>query len=228
MSDEWYRRKTWTDADKAEFFVRHRRCREFKKAQYLRVQAATLAAVGTQTAQRAAIELLDLLLRDWPDKGELSIANCIKGKCLESLGETESAIENFRQSFQAQRDFPTSFSNCHTDFAWIAATKPIPALHQEALNVLAEFGQSDDFLPMLHFRSCAAKALIHDALGNQDLARQFASTALHAAEQKHSGLRYHPLLGLVSNPDKTVLSKLRRLVAASEIRRGSMFNLLTP
>jgi hypothetical protein len=69
VADEsWYRRRTWTDEDRAGFFARLRRSRSgFHKAQYCRIQAYELQQAGNY---HAALELLDLLMKEWPDDAQ--------------------------------------------------------------------------------------------------------------------------------------------------------------
>jgi hypothetical protein len=68
-NDDWFRRKTWTPVDCAEFFDCLRRRRgAFHKAQYARIQAYELQNVGTMETLHGAVELLDTILAEWHSK----------------------------------------------------------------------------------------------------------------------------------------------------------------
>ena len=74
---EWFRRTTWT-ADDPEDFDAHlkRSSGDSNKAQILRIQAYHLGEVGNQ---EGAIELLDRLFAEFPDKAQLAQAHELKG-----------------------------------------------------------------------------------------------------------------------------------------------------
>ncbi len=81
---EWFRRSTWTDHDRDEFNARLKRCRGAgSKAQYLRIQACHLAEAGLHAN---AIELLDCLIMELPERMELANAHLQKAKSLVVLG----------------------------------------------------------------------------------------------------------------------------------------------
>ena len=72
---EWFRRTTWTAADAADFAAHLKRSRsDFHKAQYLRIQAGHLHAVGVPELTAVALGLLGQLVTDWPSESQLSIA----------------------------------------------------------------------------------------------------------------------------------------------------------
>jgi len=50
-----------------------------------------------------------------------------------------------------------------------------------------------------------------DDRGDSEGAKQYAVTALSAAEKEHSGFRYHPTVGLVGKQDTNVSDRLHRL-----------------
>src|SRR5690349_9374034 len=89
-NNEWFRRTTWSDADRVDFSARLKRSRGAgNKAQYLRIQAGHLADVGHHAA---AIELLDQLLAEFPERVELAQAHAQKAKSLADLGQFAAAI----------------------------------------------------------------------------------------------------------------------------------------
>lgn len=114
--DDWYRRTSWSAPDQADFFARLRRSRtNANKAQYLRIQANYLADADLDAA---AVELLNLLIRDFPERFELAQAHLQKAECLIELDDREGAIAEFRLSLQGQRDCPNVRTMCWLGFPW--------------------------------------------------------------------------------------------------------------
>ncbi len=199
---DWYRRSTWDDSDREEFEARLKRCRYAgSKAQYLRIQAHHLAEVGLHTP---AIELLDRLLRDFPDRGETAMSRLQKAGSLASLGELSAAIEEFRAALQAEREYPNVRTLAALDFGWFIVEKHLVDLFDEAADVLKEFEnkQFGTAFPVVSYRVCAIQSILADARGDRAAAGDYARRALVEAAKTHSGYRYHAKTGLVeSRPD---------------------------
>ncbi|HEV2948855.1 MAG TPA: hypothetical protein VGX70_15895 [Gemmataceae bacterium] len=212
--DDWYRRTSWSAADQGEFFDRLGRSRtSANKAQYLRIQATCLADADLNVA---AVQLLNLLTRDFPERTELAQAHLQKAQCLIELREPQRAITEFRLSLQAQRDCPNVCTMCWLEFPWYLVRQNLTEYYEEALSVLEEF-KSDTGLtyPIERYLYTATHALIAEARGDRDLARKFATQALQLEAQKFSGLRYHPNLGLVEEADSKIHRCLVALVGRS-------------
>src|SRR5262249_12695215 len=134
---EWFRRTTWSDADRDDFDARLKRSRSAaNKAQYLRIQAGHLADAGHHAG---AIELLDRLFSEFPERLELTQARAQKAKSLAELGEIEAAIEEYRAALQAQRDFPNVRTNAWLDFGWLVVERQLTDLYAEVSQVSQEF-----------------------------------------------------------------------------------------
>jgi hypothetical protein len=65
--------------------------------------------------------------------------------------------------------------------------------------------------PVDHYRWNSALAIISENDGNLVSACEFASRALEAAGQGHSGFRYHPKVGLVQKQDERIQRQLVEL-----------------
>ena len=210
---EWYRRTTWSDADREDFNARLKRSRGARnKAQYLRIQAVHLAASGHHVG---AIELLDRLFAEFPERIELALAHSQKAKSLVTLGQMDAAIKEYRAALQAERDFPNVRTNAWLDFGWLVAEKQMTDHYNEALHVLLEFREKCDLkLPATEYRYAAVHAMLADYRGDKALAREFARQALAEAEKHHSGLRYHPTVGLVGSERNTLSDRLETLAGS--------------
>jgi len=195
---EWFRRTTWTDDDRKDFDARLKRSRgASNKAQYLRIQAYHLAEVGLE---EEAIELLDRLFAEFPDKLQLAQAHQQKGSSLARLRKTEAALQELRAALQAERDFPNVKTNAWLDFGWLVVEKQLTDLYDEVCRVLQEFrAESGLTFPSIEHRYATIQALLADAKGEEGRAREFAKQALAEAAKVHSALSYHPALGLVGS-----------------------------
>lgn len=209
---EWFRRVTWTDADRQDFNARLKRSRgSGNKAQYLRIQAYHLAQVGHH---EGAIELLDRLLAEFPERMQIAMAHAQKADSLAKLGYTEAAIREYREALQAERDFPKVRTHAWLEFGSLVVEQRLTHLYDEVSQVLREFEKTGSLgFPALEFRYCAIQSLLAEARGDTAKACRFAQAALAEAAKEHSGFRYHPTVGLVGSERDRFESRLRALAS---------------
>jgi len=175
----------------------------------LRIQAHHLAVAGLHAA---AIELLDRLLTDYPEKIEVASAHLQKANSLRILGQTELAVDEYRAALHAERDFPNVRTGTWLDFGWLVVEKQRADLYNEVLEIFKEFrDESDMKFPANEYRYWAVQAIIAAAQANPGAAREFAQRALGEASKTHSGLGYHANLGIVSSQPVWLEKKLRAL-----------------
>jgi tetratricopeptide (TPR) repeat protein len=210
---EWFRRTTWSDADREDFNARLKRSRGVgNKAQYLRIQAGHLADAGLHAA---AIELLDRLFAEFPRRIELAQAHAQKADSLAKLGQLEAAIGEYRTALQTERDFPNVRTNAWLDFGWLVVERQLTDFYDEVSRVLQEFREEDGLkFPAIEYRYATIQALLADARSEKAQARKFAKQALAEAAKDHSGLRYHSTVGLVGSEQATFASRLRTLAGS--------------
>ena len=84
MADDWFRKTSWTREDREDFFERLSRSRKYNRAQYLRIQASYLAENGNIELLNAALELLEMLFTQYPDRTEMALAYASKGRVFAS------------------------------------------------------------------------------------------------------------------------------------------------
>lgn len=209
---DWYRNKTWGEETKEAFFERLNRSRSsFHKAQYVRIQAACLRGTGKKKYVRAALELLDLMLEKWPEPSQLAMAHLERAKCFENLGDCGAVIESYRESVKAERENSGVRVCAGLQFAWFVVRRRLPEYYDEA--VVAMDGDKDHFLifPDYQFKFFSIISIVLDHGGRAEDAKRFAKRALEAVAMKESPVRYHKKVGLVTNPDKAILKKLKRI-----------------
>jgi tetratricopeptide (TPR) repeat protein len=210
---EWYRRTTWSAKDKEAFFAKLKGARlSSKKAQYVRIQALYLERGGTPELLRAALELLDLALSEFPHKTQRSITHLQRARCLEALGREDEALAEYRQSFEAERSFPNSRTEGYLDFGELVLGLQRAELYGEALACLEEFGGGELF-PISQYRYFVILAFISEARGKTTAAQRYARQALDAAAQTESKLRSHRKLGLVGEQPPDIHARLVRIAS---------------
>jgi tetratricopeptide (TPR) repeat protein len=204
MAKEWYRKSSWSEADKADFFAHLKRSRSaFHKAQYLRIQAGHLQMISTPESSRAALQLLDKVLAEFPEQITEFAATCYqKAECLETLGDFAGAVEAYRNALEFERRYSNSTRTlAWLDFGCFAVRTRMKKIYDEVLAVLDEF-KGRLMFPFERYKYFGILAMISEAWGDSATARDFARKALTAAAVTDSGFRYHPTVGLVSAKEK--------------------------
>lgn len=210
---EWFRHSTWSDADRAEFEMRLARARASSRAQYLRIQALHLAEAGDPELVGVALQLLDRLLRDYPDTLQLASAHEQRAECLARRGDVGGAVQAYRSALQAERDHRGLRTNAWLNFGWLVVRHQLAGLYAEVANVLDERISEPMALafPINKYKYHAVRALLAAYGGRQGEACEHARAALEAQKLEHSGFRYHPRLGLVRDVDPEIHRQVVRL-----------------
>ena len=208
---DWFRKKSWTDREREDFFTHLRRARPANRSQYLRIQAIELLEGKKPANLHAAQTLLGMLVSEYPSPVEMASTYHTLGNCCDLLGEYDAAASWYRKSLDEQRSFPNVIDKAHLSFALMVAERQRHAEYDEALAALDEWRISAP-LPVAVFQACAARAIIHRNRGQNDLAIHWAKLALDAADCTHSGFRYHPELGLVGDAQKHQIEQMRQIL----------------
>lgn len=214
--EEWYRRTTWSATDEAAFFARLARSRGMGgKAQYLRIQALYLQRVGTESMLRASLKLLEELFAKYPVDTEMAQAYLQKGQCLAALKDYDGALNAIRESLAQERRFPNSKTQAWIEYGLLVVNQCMVVHYDEVLAVLEEFSPTLGSLtfPLDRYHIAAIRALIASERGRRDGSREFAREALAAASLRHSGLRYHPQVGLVEGTNTPIHKRLLAIVS---------------
>ncbi len=207
---EWFRRTTWTDVDREDFNTRLKRSRgASNKAQYLRVQSVHLSEADLH---EGAVELLDRMFAEFPESIDIAQAHAQKAESLAKLQQIDGAIQEYRAALQSERALPNVRTNAWLDFGWLIVERQLTDFYREISQVLHEFREEDGItFPAIEYRYAAIQAILADASGSPGRAREFAKQALAAATKVHSGLRYHPTVGLVGSEWNTFEKRMKAL-----------------
>ena len=204
---EWYRCASWSPADRDDFFARIARARRENRAQYLRVAGVCLRESGHPAA---AVEVIDYLLREYPAPLELAVAHQTRADALSDLGDVEASLDGYRQSIAAERRYPAVDAGASHSFGMRVILLRRADLYAEALETL-DTSRVRDIVPAARFQAAAIRAVTLAALRGEATARPHALAALEEAGLEHSGLQYHPTLGLVKDVDPRLMAELARI-----------------
>jgi len=211
MTAEWYCKRTWSPANRDDFFRRLERSRSaYHKAQYVVIQAETLKKTKKREALLVALELLDLALTKWPKDVQTVRAQYAIAECYVALGDFPRAVEAHRQVIETQRRHPYWLMPSPVEFAWLVAALPMPKFYKEALAAMEEFPR--DYTPSERFMTNASSALILAARGQKEKAVNFAQAALNETGSKNT-------LGLPKTSYEKAVKTVRKL-AASQITKS--------
>ncbi len=206
---DWYRNRDWSAEIEGRFLAQLKRARS-SKAQYLRIQAGILAKSHPNTA----LQLLDQYFSTG-DEFERAQAYFDQGTAFCALGDIEQAVAAFERALSRELEYPGVYSEACIELPFLVATTGQTEKYQRALKIL---GQSRNRLlfPTHVFKWHAANSLISASIGDVDQARLHAQAALEIASLEHSGLRHHPLLGLVGPRYEELRQHLERAGAGRD------------
>ena len=108
------------------------------------------------------------------------------------------------------RQRPNVQSNAWLRFGWVVVRRKLTSLYSEADGALDEFATVMPF-PYERYRYHSIRAVVAAQKGHASRARAEARLALAAAGAAHSGLPYHPNLGLVGDAPDEMRDQLETL-----------------
>src|SRR4051812_28154393 len=111
MATEWYRRTTWSAADREDFEAHLTRSRGvYYKSQYLRIQAGHLQE-ATPALYREALCLLERVFGEWRHDSQVAGALFQKAECLLEIEGFDVAAPVFREGLEFERQHPKHRTN---------------------------------------------------------------------------------------------------------------------
>lgn len=205
MGDDWYRLTKWNKKNKADFFTRLQSSRgAINKAQYLRIQASYLQG----NYPEEALELLNISQNDYPDPFFMSQIYFQKAKCMINLSRHEEAVELFRMTLQYEKKNKCVITTAYLEFPFFIARNKIQAHYKESQEILIK-NENHLTLPAEHYLYNTSMALILWEEGDKTKAKEFANSAIEAADRKTSGFRNHPDVGIVKQQEESIRAKLK-------------------
>ena len=204
-AQEWFRNSNWNDGVAAAFEAKLARARD--KAQYLRIQGSLLK----DSHPAAAVALLDRCIAL---NSEFHTAHALldKAHALYVLGEVGGALDTLEQAMEQEDLHPMFRTSAPYDYAMLVALHRDTARYGRALAALGL--QPEAMFASMDFQADSARAIILDAIGDRESAREAAARALQAEAVEVGWVPGYPLVGVVSNPDNPLSSEIRRILAS--------------
>lgn len=205
VSDQdWFRNTEWNELIERAFEDKLRRSR--RKSQYLRIQAHTLA----ESHPVVALQLLERYF-ELEDKFDCAQAYCDQATAFLSLGRPEDAVICYEKALRREAEFPNLETQAYLELPFLIATRRLRDRFDQAEQILRDH-QSRLTFPVDRFMWHSSWALIATSRGDGARASEHASQALIEAQQRHSGMQFHPAIGLVSQRHQSLVDDLARLV----------------
>ncbi len=213
MADDWFRKTSWSDEERLDFFERLNRSRKHNRAQYLRIQASSLAAGNNTESLTAALELLEILFTEYPERTELASAYLQKADCFRALGKVLESVSFYKKSIDFQRSFPNVQTQAPIQFGIVVVENDLIDEFSNIILILQEFEEDLITFPIDRYHVSAIRAIIEKRLGSSSKARALALIAMEAARCTNSGFRYHASLGLVRDLETNLHRKLQAVIS---------------
>jgi tetratricopeptide (TPR) repeat protein len=203
MSDDnWFRNKHWNEEVAALFEDKLKRAR--RKGQYLRIQACTLAS----SDPNAALALLERYFRQTDERIDDAQAHVDRATALLALGRLHEALDSYEEALRFEAQVTNFLTQAYIDLPYTVSVRGVRERYDRALQVLRDYKKRLMF-PVDYFKWNAAQAIIAGDNGMRDDAVAFAAAALEFASKDHSGFRYHPTTGLISEKHADALRRLQ-------------------
>lgn len=192
--DDWYRNKEWDDEIELAFRTRLNRSRcLYNKTEYLRIQAAYLLASSDPVLQGVGLSLMNELLADYPDIDDVIVNKFDALVGLADYFYTKSKYEDAFVHYRKAIGYDKKKTH-HQEHAYRGLIKSaVLSKHEEAYPIGLDYLDSTEglglvFLSEAYDHSLAA-AMLYDAVGKKEAAKDFASLALRSLEQES---KIHP------------------------------------
>lgn len=204
MADEhWYRNTRWDTDIEASFNAKLSRSRG-QKAQYLRIQGATLK----DTHPIVAVELLNRCVA-MDEEFHVAHAHLNIAEAYIALGDIESALKALEAAMDQEARFPMFRTSAPFDYCMLVAHYYRTERYDRALVILDHLGQGP--FASTDFQAQAARALIYWELGELALARGAAEMALPAEAVEVGWIPSFPDVGVVPNAESAMCKRIREI-----------------
>lgn len=200
-NNDWYRNKNWDDQIESAFRARLKRSRgDYYRTQYLRIQGSYLLSSDTPANHTVGLSLMKEVLTEYPDNDD-TIAN--KFDALSELGDYYFKRDRFDQAYEYYKKAIVLDANHTPDqsHAILGHIKSAVLLKQQqdytyCESLLEKVGEP--VFPAQAYDLYLTFAMLYDAMGCAEAAKQYAATALKASEQSSPFVRKGITLGKAS------------------------------
>jgi hypothetical protein len=202
---DWFRNTSWDPETEAAFFKELAHAKD--KSQSLRIQASILASHCPDVALR----LLDQYFASG-EHFDMAQAYVDRATAYLCLGQLASAVLAYEAALAREASHPHSQTQAYLELPFLVAKERL-SQHYDRAMALLEMHKNRITFPIERFRWNCALALIRSEQGDRRAAQQAARDALAASTEAHSGIQYHPRIGLAVAIDESLRKRLTELAA---------------
>ena len=204
---DWYRRKSWTETDETEFFAKLNRARKDGRAQYLKIQAIELVYTENRELLKVAEILLKKMLAEYPeDNFNRSSALHNLGNIYKKFEDESKAIDYYEKAIDFEIIYPNVQTQAYLDYSELIIKKKVIDKYDELEKMLMA-KQPKLLFPIEKYKVNSILSIINKHNKKEDKAEFYSKLAEENATAETSGLRYHKLLGVVTERE-TWLDKI--------------------
>lgn len=198
---DWFRRKTWKNTDEEEFFAKLKRAKNDGRAQYLKIQAIELVETRKNELLDVAGGGVNKVLVEYPEnRFEKSQVLHTLGDIYKLRGNYEKALDYYGQSLDFEKVFPRVITSSYLDFSELVVKTANKRLY-ETTEALLESKVEEQLFPVTKYKMYLILSIINHENGNFEKVKHYSDLAEKNANAETSGLRYHKLLGIVTERD---------------------------
>jgi tetratricopeptide (TPR) repeat protein len=211
VADDWFRSPSWGKHDRELFETKLARARKRSRAQYLRIQALSLAESDDRAARAAAGELYERIFSEYAeDELQVTMAHTDKARWHRQRGEEEKAVEHYRHAVALEDALGGIDCGADLDLAELLVERDEdPDGAQTMLDRAADNGLA---FKSQRWRWLATDARLARKLGERDRSMASASAALELLDDDSPDFPRHPDLGH-SDADGSTIREVKRLAA---------------
>ena len=204
---DWYRNTEWSEETASAFEAKLRRARS-QKEQYLRIQAGILAELNPEVTHALLDRYFTL-----PNQFDAAQAHVDRACAYVAQSKIYEAIAAYDRALVREAEHPGLLTGAYLELPYLIAIHAVEAEYGRALGLLEKhIGRL--MFEIDYFKWNAAKAIIAVTQRNLPLAQVHAKVALDAAATSHSGMSYHPTVGLVAGSLPEMQERMRKLCGA--------------
>ena len=208
---DWFRKTAWSAQHAADFERNLARSRS-QRAQYIKIQAQTLADTGKAQLADAAIQLAHRYLKEDPRGFFETQAHLTIAKASGTKGDVSAALQAYRNAVEAEARKPGLRCCAYLEFAWFVATRGLLEAFDDVLSAMNASQEADLIFPIAQYKYFGALALISNELKDREHARRMARNALEA-KARAAPFSRHKGVGVVQGIDGDIQERIRRLAA---------------
>ena len=218
-AEDWYRGDAWAPADRDAFFAKLGRARKENRPEYLRIKGSFLLESGDASTRAAGVELLEGLIRDYPEDDHdwsVSCAHSDLARYYENAGDVARAVEYYRATLQLEAGKNFSHGTKNALASLIAREPSLAADSAEADELSAGSNDSGLIFRSGQFEWALTRMRLAVRAGEADRAAAYAYGLAWLIGHDGPMASRHPTIGLIGEVDDATWQELVRVAGVGD------------